>query len=262
MKSIKQKKTREVEVGTTAYRSSLKSVEGQSNKDVINVDNISPGRVIVSSKPIPIKNLKSYRVHRLLSTEDKERISQIWSEAYTSGMGSCVYVDDIQKLLRSSSTYGSVIEAYTEILKREQSIKVEDFQNAIVFKSPEECLRVLDYWIPQAREFRYLHFPISHLHHLTLLVLDNEKCSWKFYNSMLLRIGVDQHFEVANLLKNKVENYLKSKPNGLFLTQECHPIQQMEDCPQQECSSKDCGIVVCYLIRQYFWKLPITSKVK
>ncbi|KAF7121289.1 hypothetical protein RHSIM_Rhsim13G0177800 [Rhododendron simsii] len=239
--------------------------EGPSDKDVINVDNIPPGPVSLPNKPVPIKNLRSYGVHCLLSTEDQQRISQIWSEAYSSTciwsgseMGSSIYVDDIRQLIVNSSISGSVIDAYSEILMRDQSKMVGELQSdgtqmtnetsyvftcgllsTIIPKSREERLRLLDKWMPR----------------------DNEEGSWKFYNSRQLRTGVDRSCEAATQLKRQVESYWKSKTKGLFMTHECKPIQLMEDIPQQGHSTLDCGIVVCYVIRQYFRNEPISSQL-
>lgn len=90
MKRLKRKSRRGTEDPQFAYKrkkqkltSEGENEEGPSDKDVINVDNIPPGRVSLPNKPVPIKNLRSYGVHCLLSTEDQQRISQIWSEAYS-----------------------------------------------------------------------------------------------------------------------------------------------------------------------------------
>ncbi|KAG5565763.1 hypothetical protein RHGRI_001621 [Rhododendron griersonianum] len=52
--------------------------------------------------------------------------------------------------------------------------------------------------------------------------------------------------------KNQVESYWKSTRDGLLTTQDCEPILTVQDCPQQEDSSLDCGVIVCYIIRQYY----------
>lgn len=90
MKRLKRKSRRGTKNPLFAYKrkkqkltSEGENEEGPSDKDVINVDNIPPGLVSLPNKPVPIKNFRSYGVHCLLSTEDQQRISQIWSEAYS-----------------------------------------------------------------------------------------------------------------------------------------------------------------------------------
>ncbi|KAE9461907.1 hypothetical protein C3L33_06228, partial [Rhododendron williamsianum] len=184
MKRLKRKSRRGTEDPQFAYKrkkqkltSEGENEEGPSDKDVINVDNIPPGRVSLPNKPVPIKNLRSYGVHCLLSTEDQQRISQIWSEAYSSTciwsgseMGSSIYVDDVRQLIVNSSISGSVIDAYSEILMRDQSKMVGELQSdgtqmtnetsyvftcgllsTIIPKSREERLRLLDKWMPESR---------------------------------------------------------------------------------------------------------------
>ena len=52
--------------------------------------------------------------------------------------------------------------------------------------------------LPKPFEARFLHFPIHHKFHWTLLVLDKEEGAWKFYNSLKGRKGGrDPHYNTA-----------------------------------------------------------------
>ncbi|XP_028109996.1 ubiquitin-like-specific protease 1C [Camellia sinensis] len=101
---------------------------------------------------------------------------------------------------------------------------------------------------------RYLFFPIHQNFHWTILVIDIEEASWKFYNSMRPRGAMpkDPHFNAANQVREIIEKYVKDEYQTLI-----HPDkfqQQTENIintPQQENTSLDCGILVCYIIRQY-----------
>lgn len=124
-------------------------------------------------------------------------------------------------------------------------------------KSPEDWLELLKKWLPKACGFRYLHFPIHKGHHWTLLVLDTEWRSWKFHNSCL-RTGVDHYCEVAEQLKKQVQNYWKSTLDGLVtILDDWQPIELSMECQQKGRSSLDCGIILCYIIRQSYRNEPI-----
>ncbi|KAF7135675.1 hypothetical protein RHSIM_Rhsim08G0213000 [Rhododendron simsii] len=229
-------------------------------KGVIDVDNFIAGPEKGPFKPKQIRNLRTNAVHRLLSSEEKAKIKKMWDEAYTSTiiwsgtvMGCTVFVEDIRQLIVDSAISGNVIDAYVEILSTEQGTVADQMQgdctqvtNQTVFvftcsfltmlgcKCPIERKKILERMMPQTASYRYLMFPIHFGYHWTLLVLDNEEGSWKFYNSMMERTGVDAHRKAAEQLKNQVESYWKSTRDGLLTTQDCEPIVTVQDCPQQE----------------------------
>lgn len=58
-------------------------------------------------------------------------------------------------------------------------------------------------------EFRFMHFPMCHLGHWTLVVYDTEDGSWKHYNPMRQRGDrTDVHHTEAVLLVNKCNQYV------------------------------------------------------
>ncbi|KAI8530352.1 hypothetical protein RHMOL_Rhmol11G0051000 [Rhododendron molle] len=90
--------------------------------------------------------------------------------------------------------------------------------------------------MPQMASYRYLMFSIHFGYHWTLLVLENEEDSWKFYNSMMERTGVDAHYHHGFVLEKLSGKYWKSTRDGLLTTQDCEPIVIVQDCPQLSCS--------------------------
>ncbi|GMP85760.1 hypothetical protein CsSME_00038800 [Camellia sinensis var. sinensis] len=98
---------------------------------------------------------------------------------------------------------------------------------------------------------RYLLFPIHQNFNWTILVLDIEEASWKFYNSMRPRgaLPKDPHFNAANEVRQIIEKYIKHENPTLI-----HPAKfeqqtnNVINSPQQDDTSLDCGILVCYII--------------
>lgn len=115
------------------------------------------------------------------------------------------------------------------------------FMSLIAGKTPDERIGIFDKIMPKTSHYRFLLFPIHHFFHWTLLVLDNEEGTWKFYNSMRSRKGmIDASFEAARQLKLQINAYYKHK-NGLLSIQECEDVCQVVDSPQQAPGSLDCG---------------------
>lgn len=56
---------------------------GHRDRTMVDVRNTSEGTERVPTRPIPIKNIRSLPVYRLLPEEDKSKISQTWSSAYS-----------------------------------------------------------------------------------------------------------------------------------------------------------------------------------
>ncbi|KAF7148998.1 hypothetical protein RHSIM_Rhsim03G0108200 [Rhododendron simsii] len=265
---------------------SVKSDQEVGNEGVFDVDNIILGLKQVFKKPDPIRGLRTNKVYRHMLKEDKEKLTQIWTKAYSnsciwtgSELGSNIWVEDIRQLIEESAMSGNVIDAYSEVLFLEQQRRASEIQGdgtqmnnemSYVFswtflgllgeKTPEERLILLGKMMPKTKSYRYLLFPIHHGFHWTLLVLDTEEGSWKFYNSKRPRTGVDSNCEVAVQLKHQLETYWKSKTLGLVCTQDCQSIEQVETSPQQGDSSLDCGVIVCYIIRQHMRNESIALK--
>ncbi|GMP57017.1 hypothetical protein CsSME_00021276 [Camellia sinensis var. sinensis] len=105
---------------------------------------------------------------------------------------------------------------------------------------------------------RFIHFPMCHNGHWTLVVYDTESGEWKHYNPMRQRMErVDVHYTKVLLLKERVTNVMKQSLIELgmdVLNIEAdfdHALEAMSRCPQQKVESLDCGIIVCAIMRQY-----------
>ncbi|GMP84882.1 hypothetical protein CsSME_00038235 [Camellia sinensis var. sinensis] len=99
---------------------------------------------------------------------------------------------------------------------------------------------------------RYLLFPIFNEKHWTLLVLDTENGSWKFYNSMRPSIEIDNHLNEANIVRKVIEKYLQHHNPKVIEGNKFHEETEIAmNCPQQVDLSFDCGVLVCYLMREY-----------
>ncbi|GMQ00841.1 hypothetical protein CsSME_00047735 [Camellia sinensis var. sinensis] len=113
---------------------------------------------------------------------------------------------------------------------------------------------MLNKMMPEAMKERYLLFPIHQNFHWTILVLDIKEATWKFYNSIRPRgtMTKDPHFNAANEVREIIQKYIKDEYPTLIRPDKFQ--QQTENVmntPQQEDTSLDCGILVCYIIRQY-----------
>ncbi|KAJ8639527.1 hypothetical protein MRB53_016221 [Persea americana] len=97
--------------------------------------------------------------------------------------------------------------------------------------------------------------------HWTLLVLDQKARDWLHYNSSRPTSAktVDHYFEDVRIMKQYVENYNyvnveETRPYGA-------PLLSVEDAPQQKMGSVDCGVIICYLMKQITQKQVIASKL-
>ncbi|KAG5564092.1 hypothetical protein RHGRI_000314 [Rhododendron griersonianum] len=276
----KETQKKDYDYGRKRKRSTSESakVDEEDPKKVIDVENFIAGPEKGPFKPKPIRNLRTNAVYRLLSSGEKDKIKKMWDEVYTSTIiwsgtvaGCSVFVEDIRQVMVDSALSGNVIDAYVEVLSIEQGSMPDEMQgdctqvmNKTVYvftcsfltmlgcKCPIERKKVLENMMPRTASYQYVMFPIHFGYHWTLLILDNEEGSWKFYNSMMERTGVDAHCKAAEQLKNQVESYWKNARGGLLTTQDCEPIVTVQDCPQQEDSSLNCGVIVSYIIRQYY----------
>ncbi|THG02821.1 hypothetical protein TEA_014142 [Camellia sinensis var. sinensis] len=131
------------------------------------------------------------------------------------------------------------------------------------------------------RNYRFLHFPINtggnekstHGNHWTLLVLDKQDNLWRFYNSLRPRRddAEDKYVKDAKQLQDYVENFLKaclerdaqSQPSFKLINSQntSYDFEYVNNAPQQESDSLDCGLFVCYIMKQYSKHEPIKSKL-
>ncbi|KAI8022770.1 hypothetical protein LOK49_LG03G00476 [Camellia lanceoleosa] len=107
-----------------------------------------------------------------------------------------------------------------------------------------------------AQGSRYTVYPIYHANHWTVMVHDSDSGDWKHYNSLRPRRGVrDEHYNEA--LKVWVSEHHNNfvKPRIGIQDVEAEDfngkLTSVVDCPQQAPESSDCGIFVCFIIRQH-----------
>ncbi|CAL5405743.1 unnamed protein product [Camellia sinensis] len=130
---------------------------------------------------------------------EKSRDEPVWQGSHH---GTYVYLNDIDKILKGQDL---VIDAYAEHLlaqKQETTsfVFISSCHHLLTTKDEETRKRILNKMMLEAMKARYLLFPIYQNFHWTILVLDIEEASWKFYNSMRPReaMAKDPHFNAAN----------------------------------------------------------------
>ncbi|GMP98688.1 hypothetical protein CsSME_00046484 [Camellia sinensis var. sinensis] len=220
-------------------------------------------------------------VWKMMTMDEKARITKAY-ERHGDGAvmwednmnGVVVYFSDVKNLVRQSSMRGNVVDAYVELLKTDQLRMYGD--NELVDKSyffSSVCLDVVksndvrsigNYIrknVSAGSEFRFMHFPMCHLGHWTLVVYDTEDGSWKHYNPMRQRGDrTDVHHTEAVLLKERVSNVMMQSLRQFGLDEQSieanfrHPLEVVTKCPQQKPDTLDCGVIVCGIMRQYVYR--------
>ncbi|CAL5362539.1 unnamed protein product [Camellia sinensis] len=248
----------------------------------------------IPNKPLVISCRKTNKVWHNLSKKDQDQIQLInntqssacvWSSSEDEN---CVYFSDTCRLTNREPLYGNVIDAFSEKQLALQPT-IEDFEkNDLVFASnpyagrsyvfstlintplqnQDQALRekLMDSHFPEAMKNRYIHFPINHDNHWTIVVFDNANGIWRHYDS--LRPAKDyhnKHFEIAKQIQQhqlRWNKALLSKQGNMLSSQECETeIASIEECPQQTPHSNDCAIAVCNVINQYLNWQPVQKKL-
>ncbi|CAL5403754.1 unnamed protein product [Camellia sinensis] len=155
-----------------------------------------------------------------MTFEEKTKIKQAYDR---NGDGAIVWADgstgvtvdftDLKGLVRQSSIRGNVIDAYTELLKTDQ-LKVlgNDDQADKSYFFSSVCLdmvksadvggfdKFVQKNISAGTMCRFIHFPMCHNGHWTLVVYDTESGEWKHCNPMRQRMDrVYVHYTEALL---------------------------------------------------------------
>ncbi|CAL5431164.1 unnamed protein product [Camellia sinensis] len=248
----------------------------------------------IPNKPLAISCRKTNKVWHSLSKKDQDQIQLInntqssacvWSGSEDEN---CVYFSDICRLTNREPLYGNVIDAFSEKQLALQPTIEEFEKNDLVFASnpyagrsyvfstfintplqnQDQALRekLMDNHFPEAMKNRYIHFPINHDNHWTIVVFDNADGIWRHYDS--LRPAKDchnKHFEIAKQIQQhqlRWNKALLSKQGNMLSSQECETeIASIEECPQQTPYSNDCAIAVCNVINQYLNWQPVQKKL-
>ncbi|CAL5360489.1 unnamed protein product [Camellia sinensis] len=248
----------------------------------------------IPNKPLAISCRKTNKVWHTLSKKDQDQIQLInntqssacvWSGSEDEN---CVYFSDICRLTNREPLYGNVIDAFSEKQMALQPTIEEFEKNDLVFASnpyagrsyvfstlintplqnQDQALRekLMDNHFPEAMKNRYIHFPINHDNHWTIVVFDNADGIWRHYDS--LRPAKDchnKHFEIAKQIQQhqlRWNKALLSKQGNMLSSQECETeIASIEECPQQTPHSNDCAIAICNVINQYLNWQPVQKKL-
>ncbi|KAI8027834.1 hypothetical protein LOK49_LG02G03717 [Camellia lanceoleosa] len=169
-------------------------------------------------------------VWKMMTMEEKCKIKQeydrhgdrrsFWED---SVVGVVVDFTDVKNLIRQCSLCGIVIDGYVELLKSEHvrmygadelADKSYFFSSVCLDMVKSEDVRTREKFVranvSAATDCRFIHFPMCHDGHWTLVVYDTEDGTWKHYNPMRQRGDRDDaHHNVATLLKERVTNVMK-----------------------------------------------------
>ncbi|XP_058217231.1 uncharacterized protein LOC131328283 [Rhododendron vialii] len=156
-----------------------------------------------------------------------------------------------------------------------------DARTNLINEKLKELDKVID--INGVAFYKYLIFPMNSMggrkvkapDHWTLLVYDTSKQQWMHYNSLTKpKKKKDPYLTDASIVKEYVEEQMRkltlSKPPSfelistpkptLFPTNTLSaPISSIDDAPQQQPGSVDCGIIVCYIIKQLEEQKPVPT---
>ncbi|GMP61627.1 hypothetical protein CsSME_00024015 [Camellia sinensis var. sinensis] len=250
------------------------SVDVVKSQSVIDVDGVGDGKKIFTGFGITNRNT----VWKMMTETEKDVISNAYDTYGDRAVmwvgridGNAVYFSDVRSLVRQLGVRGNVIDAFAEVLSDEQERlnAGKDFpENSYFFSSicwdvmkgdnVEAKFKYVTSNLHAGRDARYIHFPVCHLGHWTLVVYDTEDGSWKHYNSMRSRTGTGGvHYAEAVKLKKIVTDIQRQAmaANGLEQlvgTQDFDMmVESVSECPQQRAETMDCAIIVCAVMRQY-----------
>ncbi|CAL5426733.1 unnamed protein product [Camellia sinensis] len=196
----------------------------------------------------PTKQIDTfYPVFHKLPNKSRMKLISLWATKTNSypilqgkEIGSYLYLDDIDKIVKCEELSGNTINAYKEILMTEEQSKPKFSLNSqagttyifttschylFTTKDEAETNQLLNKLMLEVVKERYILFPIFNEKHWTLLVLDTKNGSWKLYNSMTPSTEADNHLNEAKKVRKVIEKYLQHHNPKL--------------------------IEVCYLMREY-----------
>ncbi|KAI7989094.1 hypothetical protein LOK49_LG13G00126 [Camellia lanceoleosa] len=195
----------------------VRSDDFVTNSGIIDVDAV----VVKGSKWSGFDINNRLEVWKMMTVEKKCKIKQgydrhgdravMWEDR---DAGVVVDFTDVKNIIRQNAVCGNVIDGYVELLKSEhvKMYGADELDDKSYFFS-SVCLDMLKSEDVRAREkfvrtnvsaatdCRFIHFPMCHDGHWTLVVYDTEEGTWKHYNPMRQRGDrADVHYSVATLL--------------------------------------------------------------
>ncbi|KAI7986906.1 hypothetical protein LOK49_LG14G00376 [Camellia lanceoleosa] len=190
-----------------------------------------------------------------------------------------VHFSDIKDLVQENSIHGNVIDAYGAMLCRHagaMSGRREYQATAYVYSSmcadmmrntsAVSRTKYLNVHTKAARGSRYTVYPIYHANHWTVMVHDSDSGHWKHYNSLRPRRGVrDEHYNEALKVKQRVaehhNNFVKPRIGNHDAEAEDFngQLTSVADCSQQSPELSDCGIFVCFIVKQHIREADVNN---
>ncbi|GMP23298.1 hypothetical protein CsSME_00000949 [Camellia sinensis var. sinensis] len=253
-------------------------VVGLQCEDAIDVETIADGKKIFTGFGITDRNI----VWKMMSKREKDVITSAYDKYSDRCVvmwvgrkdGNAVYFSGVQAIVKHEGVRENVIDAYAEVLFDEQEkLNVgKDFpKNSYFFSSicwdvmkgenVDIRFKYLTTNLHAGRGAHYIHFPVCHLGHWSLLVYDTEDGSWKHYNSMRNRSGTGgvHYAEAIKLRQSMVAHGLEQ----MVGTQEFDmTVESVVECPQQRPDSMGCAIIVCAIMRQYLHHMEVGRSLK
>ncbi|XP_012857591.1 PREDICTED: uncharacterized protein LOC105976874 [Erythranthe guttata] len=187
-----------------------------------------------------------------------------------------VLVADLFPCLQNQSLSNGVVDSYCKILSLEHnagklSQSTSSTKNAKILVFPSWFLDTIrrrsdGMFDPPTGmcDHDFFIFPILHRQkpnergndHWTVLILNKSEGDYNFYNPMIARENIaDQYIGDAIELKHAIDKTGRHHHFDLPYDEEVNLIR---DAPQQKSGSVDCGVVVCYIVKQCFLQQPIS----
>ncbi|GMP51269.1 hypothetical protein CsSME_00017560 [Camellia sinensis var. sinensis] len=187
-------------------------------------------------------------VWKMVTMDKKARITKAY-ERHGDGAvmwednmnGVVVYFSDVKNLIRQSCMRGNLrMYGNNELVDKSYC-----FSSVCLGVVKSNDVRSIENYIRKnvsaGYEFRFIHFPMCHLGHWTLVVYDTEDSSWKHYNPMRQRGNrTDVHYTEAVMLKERVSNVMMQSLRQFGLDEQSieanfrHPLEAVTKCPQQK----------------------------
>ncbi|KAI7996973.1 hypothetical protein LOK49_LG10G02505 [Camellia lanceoleosa] len=235
----------------------IRSADFGSSGVIVDVDTV----VVKGSKWSGFDINNRLGVWKMMTMEEKCKIKQeydrhgdravIWEDSVA---GVVVDFTDVKNLIRQSSLCGNVIDGYVELLKSEHvrmygadelADKSYFFSSVCLDMVKSEDVRAREKFVranvSAATDCRFIHFPMCHDGHWTLVVYDTEDGTWKHYNPILTAWSEDDaHHNVATLLKERVTNVMKQTLREFGLDEQSirtnfsNSLEAVTRCPQQK----------------------------
>ncbi|KAI8025818.1 hypothetical protein LOK49_LG02G00746 [Camellia lanceoleosa] len=270
----------------------VRSDDFVSNSGIIDVDAV----VVKGSKWSGFDINNRLRVWKMMMVEEKCKIKQgydrhgdraiMWEDR---DAGVVVDFTDVKNIIRQSAVCGNVIDGYVELLKSEHvkmygadelADKSYFFSSVCLDLVKSEDVRAREKFVrtnvSAATDCRFIHFPMCHDGHWTLVVYDTEEGTWKHYNPMRQRGDrADVHYSVATLLiwflslnfKERVTDVMEQTLREFGLDEQSilanfnSSLEAVTKCPQQKPGTLDCGVLVCAIMRQYVHRADVENSL-